>query len=130
MRTKNVKVKLKDVKAGVTMYVSHPVYGIEKHIVLGKPFLCEHTKSLFVQVRSSYGEGFLIGNNIDTRSLSDMGITSLYNDRRTFFKLKHAEEWIIKWSKQQGFIERQAKHEELCKLFDYDHFSDGGQEEY
>lgn len=117
MKTKNVKVRLEDVKAGVTMYVSHPVYGIEKHVVMGKPFLSKHTNSLFVKVKSFYGDNFEDGNYVSERSLCDMGITSLYNDRRTFFKLKHAKEWQNKWSKQEGFIRRHEQHEQWCEDF-------------
>lgn len=116
MKTKNVKVRLKDVKAGLTMYVSHPVYGIEKFVVIGRPFQVGSI-GLFVDVKISYGDNFESGNYINDRSLSDMGITSLYNDRRTFFKLKHAKEWQNKWSKQEGFIRRHEQHEQRCKDF-------------
>lgn len=123
MKTKNVKVRLKDVKAGVTMYVAHPVYGIEKHFVLGLPYQNSNI-GLFVKVKTSHAENFEKGNYVNSRSLCDMGITSLYNDRRTFFKLKHAQEWMNKWSKQEGFIRRQAEHEEWCEAMDWmdEHF--------
>lgn len=120
MKTKNVKVRAKDVKHGVTIYTAHPVYGIDSYVVLGKPYINKHTHSLFVKVlvRSS------IGNHSyqTTKSLCDEGITSTYNDRRSFFKLKHAEEWMRKWKDDKGFQKRQKEHEESCRLlhcFDY-----------
>lgn len=113
MKTKNVKVKLKDVRAGVTAYVSHPIYGIRRIQFRGVPYM-EKRIGLFVPTReeNQYAEnGFYEG----TSSLDDMGITSQYNDRRTFFKLKHAEAWADKWKNDPGFIKRHARHEQLCE---------------
>lgn len=108
MKTKNVKVRMQDIKQGVTIYVAHPVYGINKYIIKGKPFLSKYTNSLFV--KASW-------NGYDTKfSLADAGITSTYNDRRAFFKLKHAKTWEREWASDKGFLRRQAEHERLCKL--------------
>lgn len=49
MKTKNVKVRMQDIKQGATIYVAHPVYGINKYIIKGKPFLSKYTNSLFVK---------------------------------------------------------------------------------
>ena len=115
MKTKNVKVRVKDIKQGVTIYIAHPVYGIEKVEVTSKPYINKHTKLLFMRFRTiceTWGE------YEGTHSLWDAGITSTYNDRRSFFKLKHAEEWVRKWSKDKGFIRRHAEHEERCRWCD------------
>lgn len=115
MKTKNVKVRMQDIKQGATIYVAHPVYGINKYIIKGKPFLSKYTNSLFVKAVWD-------GHNIEV-SLVDAGITSTYNDYRSFFKLKHAKAWEREWASNKGFIHRQAEHERFCEslnsLFDY-----------
>lgn len=118
MKTKNVKVKFKDIKQGVTLYISHPVYGIERLTVVGKPYYHKTVRSFFVTVVQHYD----MGNYKTERSLNDMGVTSTYNDRRTFFKLKHAEEWAKTWSTDKGFQQRHAAHEEWCSMLDEDHY--------
>jgi hypothetical protein len=107
MKTKNVKVRLKHIKQGITVYVSHPVYGIEKLRVESKPYMHPTVKSLFIDTLTEYGPS--------TNSLHDMGVYSAYNGRRTFFKLKHAEKWMRKWSKSEQFIEQHARHEAWCE---------------
>lgn len=116
MKTSNVKVKFKDLKQGITIFVSHPVYGIEELKVLGKTFLkpIGYKKVYFVNVLHSSEYG-----NFETdRSLRDMGVYDSYNGRRVFFKRKHAEEWMRKWSKQPSFIKHQKEHEDMCRHFD------------
>lgn len=112
MKTANVKVRVKDIKAGITLYTAHPVYGIDKCLVLGKPYIDKGVKSLFVKTRTHSRFGTYDGTN----SLVDMGITpgNSVNGRRTFFKLKHAEAWVAKWSKDLRFIISQAEHEAWC----------------
>lgn len=106
MKTKNVKVRLKDIKQGVTVYVAHPVYGIEKLLVDSKPYMHPTVKSLFIRTVTEYGKS--------TDSLRDMGVYGYYNGRRTFFKLKQAEEWMRKWSKSESFIADHKRREEWC----------------
>lgn len=116
MKTANVKARVKDIKAGVTLYTAHPVYGIDKKIVLGKPYFVASVKSLFVKTKV-----LCSGGSYETsHSLCDMGVTpgNSYNGRRTFFKLKHAEAWVEKWSKDLKFIQSQAEHEERCSMLD------------
>ena len=117
MKTKNTKARLKDIKAGVTLYVSHPVYGIEKLIVIGRPYIHKSVGSHFVQVKQE-SRWSTSGFFTDSRSLRDMGVTSTYNDRRSFFKLKHAEQWQKKWINNKAFQERQAAHERFCEEMD------------
>lgn len=117
MKTANVKVRVKDVKAGVTAYRSHPVYGIEKIIFMGKPY--QHMGiGLFVDVMKESRLGY--APYVTKKSLCDAGITpgKGYNGRRTFFKLKHAQEWQRKWATDLGFIRQQADHEEMCQMLD------------
>lgn len=123
MKTANVKARVKDIKAGVTLYTAHPVYGIDKTVVLGKPYLNSGTKSLFVKTKVFYSGGSYETEN----SLHDMGVTpgNSYNGRRTFFKLKHAEAWAEKWSKDLKFIQSQAEHEQWCSMLkDYEDYFD------
>ncbi|AXF53033.1 MAG: hypothetical protein [Caudoviricetes sp.] len=122
MQASKVKVRLKDIRSGVTVYTAHPVYGIDKVVITSRPFMkylsCGSPLALFVKTRvPSFihpGEFFEM-----EQALSDMGVYFNYRtDRRTFFKLKHAEQWV----KQQGscpkFKERQANHDEWCKTLD------------
>jgi len=39
MKTKNCRVRVKDIKQGITIFVSHPVYGINEYVVDSKPFI-------------------------------------------------------------------------------------------
>ena len=39
MKTKNVKVKVKDVKQGRIIYTAHPVYGIVKKLITSAPYM-------------------------------------------------------------------------------------------
>ena len=122
MQTSKVKVRLKDIRAGVTVYTAHPVYGVDKAFITSRPFMkylsCGAPLALFVKTRvpSSIYPGEFIEME---QSLSDMGVYFTYmTDRRTFFKLKHAEQWV----KQQGscpkFKERQENHDKWCETLD------------
>lgn len=113
MKTANVKARVKDIKAGITLYTAHPVYGIDKCVVLSKPYVETSVKSLFIRTRVNSR----FGSFNSTNSLVDMGVTpgNSYNGRRTFFKLKHAEAWVAKWSKDLGFIQQQTNHEAWCE---------------
>lgn len=112
MKTKNVKIKLKDVKAGVVGYVSHPVYGIEKVEFLGRPL---RGRGLFVDCKVTVCLGTDAEFSfVDDRSIRDMGIVDSYNGRRTFFKLKHAQAWAKKWATSEKFQADHAEHEAWC----------------
>lgn len=120
---KNTRVRVKDIKAGVTIYVAHPVYGIEKRVIAGRPYMNANTNSLFVCCMCRFlsnGEVYY-----SDHSLRDMGITegSSYNGRRTFFKMKHAEAWADKWKHDAGFKAQHARHEENIREWDeFDEF--------
>ena len=118
MKTKNVKVKLKDLKQGKIFYTAHPVYGIDTWVCQGKPKIYNHKvtnyKSLFVPASSIY-DGKICPVEEFGQSAEDTGITSTYNDRRTFRKKKQAEAWMKKWEKDKGFQERHARHEALIE---------------
>lgn len=116
---KNTRIRIKDVKNGLVMYRAHPVYGIEKYTVLGKPYLTKHGKSLFVKVlRYSSIEGECYKSEI---SLVDAGITKgdSYNGRRCFRKLKQAEAWAAKWGKSPTFIKQHQRHLHNIKYLSY-----------
>ncbi len=108
MKTKNCRVRVKDVKAGAVFYRSHPVFGIEEIHILGRPAMVQGI-GLFAPAEGRR-EGF---------SLDDAGVTpgESSNYRRTFFKRKHAEEWARKMRDDPQF---QAHHEEhlfRCGMF-------------
>ena len=118
-----IKVRTKDLKSGVTVYVSHPVYGIEKMLILSKPY--------------NFGQGFLgkpipivkcyhmiAGKYIKTTGyLNDMGICegNTTNGRRTFFKLKHAVAYQESMMLCPKFLKDQEDHERRCADM-YDEF--------
>ena len=114
MKTKNVKVRVEDIKHGRIIYTAHPVYGISKWKVAGKPYFNRSVGALFVPYVSCGNASYK-----SERSLRDAGITAgnSYNGRRSFFKLKQAEEWVKKWKDDKGFIAQQREHEEYMKAF-------------
>jgi len=120
MKTKNTKVRIKDLHHGAIIYRSHPVYGIEQIIVRGKPYV-EKDIGLFCNCDTVLGNGYVIKN--DSFSLNDAGITSgdSYNYRRTFKKRKQAEAWANKMRHDKGFIKWQEWHERvILETDDYD----------
>lgn len=124
MKTSNVKVRVKDVRQGVTMYTAHPVYGIESYKVMSKPFMnSDIGLFMMVEKQSSLWEGWTYKTK---KSLCDAGILpgNSYKGRRTFFKLKHAQAWVKKWATDKGFQESQDEHEKWCALMDDWDYSD------
>lgn len=115
MKTKNVKVRMGDIRQGRVAYVAHPVYGIEKVTFLGRPYINKTVGSPWVDTLTHYGRTSSYERD---RSLCDMGVTGLYNGRRTFWKLKHAVAWVKKWSTDLGFKEQHAEHERFCAMMD------------
>ena len=112
MKTKNVRVRVKDIKQGVTIYIAHPAYGIEEAVVVTRPYVSHFTGYLLFDVYTKYG--------YNSESVGDAGITSgdSYNYRRTFFKRKHAEEWVNKMATDKGFLKNQAQNKAWNDMFD------------
>jgi len=119
MKTKNVKVKVNDVKQGRIIYTAHPVYGIVKKLITSAPYMVAGI-GLFAKCKTFYN----IKSYDDHFSLCDSGITlgNSYNGRRSFFKLKQAEEWVNKWKNDQGFIAQHKRHTDFIE--DYDQYMD------
>lgn len=124
MKTKNVRVRTKDLYYGMVVYVSHPVYGIREYQIVGKPYISKLTRAAFVEVGSMNSNGYR-----HAMSLDDAGIPQgeSYNHRRTFRKYKHAEEWAKKMRNDKGFVAAQEKHEQFMSAdygddcnFDFD----------
>ena len=97
MKVSKTKVRLKDLRAGITIYVASPMHGIEKYLVLSTPYKVDlgysitKSYSMFFRSRKYYSDWVYDS----TTSARDAGIVANnYNDRKTFFKLKHAEEWV------------------------------------
>lgn len=119
MKTKNVKVRAKDLKQGVTVYTACPWYGGTKRIVItGKPK--KHADSGFYSV-SYEAESYIYPGEL-TQSyfcLGDYGMPDSYgNDKRVFFKRKHAEEYIRRVKSDPQAIARQEKHLASVALMD------------
>lgn len=112
MKTGSCRVREKDIKAGKTIYVAHPAYGIVKHTLIGRPYISKYTGSLFADTSRIFcGEP-------ENFSLCDAGISkgSGYNWRRSFFKLKHAEDWVNRMKSNPNFVDWLAWHEEKNSL--------------
>jgi hypothetical protein len=118
MKTANVKVRLKDIRQGVTIYISHPIYGIEHLIVSSKPKVSKTTGALFFSATRLFDNGLIVHDTLE--SIRDSGICggNSYNGRRTFFKLKHAEEWQRKSLKDPKFLAIHKRHEEMNRDLD------------
>ena len=110
MRTKKCKVRVKDVTHGLVIYTAHPVYGIVTRKVVGKPYW-EAGIDWFCKEETGSGRSSF--------SLGDAGICKGegYNFRRSFKKLKHAEDWVKRMRGCKRFRGHQAEHEEIVGLF-------------
>ena len=108
MKTKNTRVRVSDIKQGVRIFVSHPFFGIEEYLINNRPFVNKYTGSLFVMCEAEWGER--------ETSLCDAGILKGegYNDRRSFFKMKHAQEWADKMRSDPNVIARHHDHMDFC----------------
>jgi hypothetical protein len=118
MQAHKSKLRFRDIRAGVSGYVSHPIYGVERVEFLGKPYWHKDINSWFVPTKNCFSDG--TGSYKTERSLQDMGIYSAYNGRRTFRKLKQAKEWQKHWGSSLSFQRDHARHEALVEAFEYD----------
>lgn len=103
MKTKNCRVRLKDIKQGRIIYVASPEFNsINVYLIKSKPFLVDlrYSFELFIKAHPIKDDGklwdYYDASCISCQnSLRDMGVVSnTYNDRKTFFKRKHAEAYI------------------------------------
>lgn len=119
MKTKNTRVRIKDIKAGAIIYTAHPFFGIEKAIVKSRPYMNKGI-GLFFKTKVIYGEDSYDSAN----SVCDAGINSgdSYNDRKTFFKEKQAIEYANKMKTDKGVIARHERHLESCRRMDMFNF--------
>ena len=113
MKTKNVRVRVSDIKQGRIICVASPFYGISKYIISSRPYIHIHNWLFFDSINEYGGK--------DRHSIEDAGINSgnSYNDRKTFFKLKQAKEWASKMKTNKQVITRHEKHLESCKSMNY-----------
>lgn len=116
MKTKNTRVRVKDIKHGAVLYTAHPFFGIRKTTVKSKPYM-ERGIGLFFKVVRHHDDG---ASYISSASVGDAGINqgNSRNDRKTFFKEKQAIEYISKMRTDKGVIARHSEHLEMCKRFD------------
>jgi len=104
MKTKNVRVRTSDIKYGRIIYKSSPFYGIDKYKVLSRPYFVKGI-GLFFDVLD--GSGYK-----DKISICDAGINAgdSYNNKKTFFKLKHADEWAKKMKNDVQVLIKHKRH--------------------
>ncbi len=97
MSIKNKKITAKDLKAGVTVYVSTPNYkGIDKYVITGKAKINEYGFNIYPCRHFHFVNGQWRRFNASNGYFpNDAGLSpsESYNGRRTFRKLKHAQEW-------------------------------------
>lgn len=118
MKAKNCRVRINDVKQGVTAYAACPYTGVTKIEFLGRPFM-NRGIGLFVRCRKTHSDGYQFE---DTVSICDRGINTgnSYNDKKSFFKRKHAENWVEYLKTDKGCVARQKQHESRMQiLWDY-----------
>lgn len=138
MKTKNVKVRLKDIKVGRRIFTAHPLLGIDEWWVVSKPYLTTSCGLLFVE-----SETVSLFNNKETyvraRSLGDAGIVERgINWRRSFFKRKHAEAYVNRFRNDPKFIRDWDNHMRFMNDFmnntdvepDENYFDYGDDNEY
>ena len=116
MKIKKTRVRLKDIHDGAILYIAHPWYGIEKVVVVGKPFVSEYSGYLFIKGHTIYD-----GKEYDNSySLSDMGVTisNPYNGQRTFKKLKQAEAYVRWGLKDPHTVAQHQEHLRWCEELD------------
>lgn len=109
MKTKNVRIKLKDIRKGKVVYIGHPKFGIQKVIILSKP-----DNEFFINCleENEFCEGGYLERN---RSLIDMGVVNPYNYRRTFHNETQARRYVNKFKYDQKFISYWNRHMEECQ---------------
>lgn len=130
---KNTRVRVKDIKAGRTIYIAHPVYGIKEVRIAGRPYINKLTNDLFADCYMGVSS---LPKMVTSFSLGDAGITegASYNGRRAFFKRKQAVAWMDKWQHDYDFGMQQNRHEVHCRMLeeidDVDYNGDWGWSEY
>lgn len=104
-----------DLKVGQSIYVSHPVYGIDSLTVDSLPYKNKYTGGLFFDVTEH-----LMGGEVKIkRSVNDSGLNKdSYNYRRTFTNYQDAVKYAASMIKDDGFKNSHARHLELCSLMD------------
>ena len=115
MKTKNTRVRIKDIKSGAIIYTAHPFFGIRKTVVKSRPYQYMDI-GLFYDCVSHYDGGSFASK----ASISDDGIGhgDSYNDRKSFFKEKQAIDYMNKMKTDKRVIDRHNKHLDLCASFD------------
>ena len=116
MKTKNVRVRIKDIKFGAVIYTAHPFFGVRKTTVKSKPYM-EKGIGLFFKTLTTYDGG----SYKSSESIRDAGINSgdSYNDRKTFFKEKQAISYMNKMKTDKSAIARHEKHIEFVRETDW-----------
>lgn len=113
---KNTRVRVKDIKQGRTIYIAHPVYGIKKVVIVGRPYKLGGSLFAKCYVTPLSGDKLYVSDF----SLCNAGITdgASYNGRRAFFKRKQAVAWMDKWQHDYDFNMQQKRHEEHCSMLE------------
>lgn len=123
MKLKKIRVRLKDIHHGKVLYVAEPRCGIETIQIVGKPktvmlgaiFGLKGRSSLFIDtIPLDYD--WWDNNEVDTRSLSDMGVYNAYGYRRTFHTMKQAQQYVARIKDTAEFKAYWESHLRKCAL--------------
>jgi hypothetical protein len=123
MKLKKIRVRLKDIHHGKILYVAHPQFGIEtvqivskpKTIMLGAILGLKGSPTLFIDI-IPLDYAWWDRTKTDSRSLSDMGVYSMYGYRRTFHTRKQAEQYVERFKREATLANHWSQHSDC--LFD------------
>ena len=121
MKTKNTRVRVKDIKSGRIIYTAHPFFGIRKTIVKSRPYTVKGI-GLFYDCVEVYETGYYNSKS----SINDDGINSgnSRNDRKSFFKEKQAIEYMNKMKTDKRVVTSHLHHLDSCLDYDLDYECD------
>lgn len=127
MKTKNVRLRQKDLHNGKIIYIAHPKHGIETVRVVGKPHMVYHRsilgtdkpRPLGLFIDCVYLELFLGKPLPCHRSLDDMGIMDGkgYNFKRSFSSMKSAKAYIEQTKHCAHYQAYQKRHESMLQEY-------------
>lgn len=97
-------IQAEDLKVGQTIFIAHPVYGVDEVVVKSLPYESVHSGITLFNYRK--------GEDIGYKSVKDSGLNKdSYNYRRTFLNKEEADSYCEVIKKDKGFIENQLRHE-------------------
>lgn len=121
MKTKNTRVRVKDIKSGRIIYTAHPFFGIRKTIVKSRPYMVKGIGLFYdcVEVFEDFqckSESSIDGDGINSGDSS--------NTIKSFFKEKQAIEYMNKMKTDKRVVTSYLHHLDSCLDYDLDYECD------